>query len=158
MSGTWQLGNSLAGRFFSSTWWIALVGWSPTVMGFSPAKSKPASFTCLGPWWDWQPKHPFVAPPQGSQTSYTGSGIPQKRFQEIKEQALRLVGLRHHLVSFPPHSVDDRPATRPARLRTIKSTYGKYYCVHLCKNTICHTGEGEGQQQTRNVEKQNHKC
>ena len=82
-----------------------------------------------------------MAPPQGSQTSYTGSGIPQKRFQEIKEQALRLVGLRHHLVSFPPHSVDDRPATRPARLRTIKSTYGKYYCVHLCKNTIVVTSE-----------------
>lgn len=95
---------------------------------------------------------------QGRQTSSTGSGIPQKAFQEVKEQAVRLLGLRHYLVSFPLRSVGDRPATRPARLHPIKSTYGKYYCVHLCENTICHIGEGEGQQQTTNIEKLRRMC
>ena len=60
-------------------------------------------------------------------------------------------GLRRHLASPLPHSVGDRPATRLARPHAVKSMrYGRYYCVHLCKNTICHRGEGEGQRPTMN--------
>lgn len=60
-------------------------------------------------------------------------------------------GLRRHLASPLPHSVGDGPATRLARPHAVKSTrYGRYYCVHLCENTICHRGEGEGQRSTTN--------
>lgn len=146
VSETWQ---GSAGRF-SSSMWCGRWGWG--VSQWCPLESPrqlPSHVCCLGSMsglrWD-QSTH--LWPQHGGQFSYMeAQGAPTERVPRNQGASCRLRGLRSHLVSLPPHSLGDTPATRPARFYTIKSMwYGRYYFVHLCKNTICHRQEGEGQQ------------